>query len=146
MSSIQEITLQEEEEEGFERRLHLPPWTRCVRQLAGGAAHVHGGGPGRSQVTQRLPDEGHGVIPAGACPQLHGQAETADDGDRRGAPHLEEEEEEESQHHMVVFIFDLHDNLQQISPNICGGRSELEVSPGASRDPNSNKKNPGKGH
>lgn len=57
-------------------------------------------------MTQRLPDEGHGVIAPGACPQLHSQAEAADDGDGRGAPHLEEKEEggSESRHALPLWF------------------------------------------
>lgn len=39
-------------------------------------------------MVQGLPDETHGVVAAGACPQLHGQAEAAHDGDGGGSPHL----------------------------------------------------------
>lgn len=70
-----------------------------LHQLACGSAHVDGGGPGWGQVTQRLPDEGHRVITPGTCPQLHGQAEAADDGDGRGASHLEEKGSASDQHH-----------------------------------------------
>lgn len=59
-----------------------------LHQLSGGSAHVDGGGPGRGQVVQGLPDETHGVVAAGARPQLHGQAEAAHDGDGGGSPHL----------------------------------------------------------
>lgn len=68
---------------------------RKLHQLAGGAAHVDGGGPGRGQLTQRLPDEGHRVIAPCACPQLHGQAEAADDGDGGSSTHLERREKGE---------------------------------------------------
>lgn len=63
-----------------------------LHQLAGGTAHVDGSGPGWGQVAQRLPDEGHRVITPSARPQLHSQAEAADDGDGRGTTHLEEKE------------------------------------------------------
>lgn len=63
------------------------------------AAHVHGGGPGRGQVTQRLPDEGDGVISPGAGPQLHGQTEAANDGDSWSSTHLKKKHH----HHHLTF-------------------------------------------
>lgn len=59
-----------------------------LHELAGRPAHVDGGGPCRRQVAERLPDEGNGVVPTRAGPELHRQAQTAHDGYRRSPPHL----------------------------------------------------------